>query len=160
MTFCPHGIKQGVGLTCANCGPNAGAPSQLHDLTAETAMQRICVLARFSTKGKHAAKILSIIQRVAYEPVESSASPRPDKSVHEEGCGCDACHFKRGNLVVAPGIRMASASPQVTPQLYLWVCIICGKRVQSRRNLHINERLTCAECNAEMEPAGAEVIPE
>jgi hypothetical protein len=49
------------------------------------------------------------------------------------------------------------AAPE--PNLYLWSCVNCRKRIQTRENLHINSRIICAECNAEMEPYIPHVTP-
>jgi hypothetical protein len=36
--------------------------------------------------------------------------------------------------------------------MFVWECINCGYRVATAFDLHINDRPTCVECNAEMEP--------
>jgi hypothetical protein len=36
--------------------------------------------------------------------------------------------------------------------MYVWECCICRHRVQSTFDIHINDRLVCVSCNAEMEP--------
>jgi hypothetical protein len=35
---------------------------------------------------------------------------------------------------------------------YLWECIFCKCTVASKHDLYINDRLTCCQCNAEMQP--------
>lgn len=37
-------------------------------------------------------------------------------------------------------------------KIHVWVCGVCTKRVGTALDFHINERLTCVECNAEMAP--------
>jgi hypothetical protein len=37
-------------------------------------------------------------------------------------------------------------------EMYVWECCVCRYRVQSNHDLHINDRLICVQCNAEMEP--------
>jgi len=36
--------------------------------------------------------------------------------------------------------------------MFIWSCVHCRMRVQSNQDFHINDRLKCVQCNAEMEP--------
>jgi hypothetical protein len=40
----------------------------------------------------------------------------------------------------------------MSADIFVWKCIVCGHRVMTQMDLHVNDRPICVECNAEMEP--------
>lgn len=82
--------------------------------------------------------------------LQATASPAPQPSP------CPHCvdgkiftDSTEPDCVTCDGTGVA---PQPEPTPKLWSCVNCRIRVKSRYDLHINERLVCVQCNAEMEP--------
>lgn len=68
-------------------------------------------------------------------------------------------HCPNGGVIMWPSVgavewqRCMFLAPEPSiAKIYVYACSVCGMRVASSQNFHINDRPTCVQCNAEMEP--------